>query len=189
MPRSQWDRIKRDLGAVMARIESTNPRHRPVLLSGLAEGADRLAAFVALGRGWPLHAVLAFHRSRFEEDFPDPYAIGEFRALLDASTKVEEPRKNAYVGKPPEQAYDAVGQQLLALSDVMIAVWDGHGSQGKGGTVEVIDQARKRNIPLFWVHAKRTQAPRQILTSDANTAVGPIRGTRATRQQTKSESG
>src|SRR4029078_10466166 len=85
MPESQWARIKRDLAAVMAKVEATHPDHRLVLLSGIAEGADRLAAFAALGRGWSLHSILAFHRTRFEQDFPEPFAIGEFRALLAAS--------------------------------------------------------------------------------------------------------
>ncbi len=82
MPQHQWDRIKKDLSDVMAELETRHSEQRPLLMSGIAEGADRLAAFVALGRGWQLRAILAFHRLRFEQDFPQPFAIGEFRALL-----------------------------------------------------------------------------------------------------------
>jgi hypothetical protein len=162
MPQGQWDRIKDDLAAVMDEIEATHCARRVVLLSGLAEGADRLAAFAALGRGWRLRAILAFHRSRFEEDFPAPFAIGEFRALLQASDEVEEPRKGAHHGRPPEEGYHAVGQSLLALSDVLIAIWDGEGSRGKGGTVEVIEAARERGIPVVWVHASKAQDPKWL---------------------------
>src|SRR5262245_36626546 len=80
LPEQEWDRIKNDLAEGMHDIEVAYPAHRVVLLSGLAEGADRLAAFVALGRGWRLRAILAFHRARFEEDFPSMFAVGEFRA-------------------------------------------------------------------------------------------------------------
>ena len=159
MPQEQWDRIKDDLATVMDGIEAAHRARRVVLLSGLAEGADRLAAFAALGRGWRLRAILAFHRSRFEEDFPALYAIGEFRALLQSSEEVEEPRKGAHRGRPPEEGYHAVGQRLLALSDVLIAIWDGEGSRGKGGTVEVIEEARERGIPVVWVHASKAQEP------------------------------
>jgi hypothetical protein len=162
MPQDQRDRIKDDVATAMDRIEASRRARRVVFLSGLAEGADRLAAFAALGRGWRLRAILAFHRSRFEEDFPAPFAIGEFRALLGASQDVEEPRKGAHRGRPPEEGYHAVGQRLLALSDVLIAIWDGESSGGKGGTVEVIEEARGRGIPVVWVHASKAREPQWL---------------------------
>jgi hypothetical protein len=162
MPERQWPRIRQELSDVMAVVESGYPERRLVLLSGLAEGADRLAAFVALGRGWSLRAVLAFHRTRFEEDFPAPFAVGEFRALLAAADKIDEPRKNAHLGLPPEEGYHAVGQQILARSEVLIAVWDGEGSQGKGGTVDVIEAARANRIPVIWIHASKAQKPKWL---------------------------
>ena len=54
MPESQWDRIKRDLATVMAEVEAAHPDRRPMLLSGIAEGADRLAA---RGAGLSPHAL------------------------------------------------------------------------------------------------------------------------------------
>jgi hypothetical protein len=167
MPGRAVVRIKRELAHVMAEIEASNPGRRPKLLSGLAEGADRLAAFVALGRGWPLRAILPFCRSRFEEDFPEPHAIGEFRALLEASGHVEEPSEKAHLGKAPEDGYAAVGRRLLALSEILIAVWDGEASQGKGGTVELIEQARQTGIPVIWVHARIAQEPQRLSPTSA----------------------
>jgi hypothetical protein len=162
MPAAARGRVERQLSQVMAEIEASNPGRRPTLFSGLAEGADRLAAFVALGRGWSLGTVLPFYRSRFEEDFPEPHAIGEFRALLAASSQVEEPDKRAHIGKAPEAGYIRVGQRLLALSDLLIAVWDGEASQGRGGTVELARQAQQREIPVIWVHAKKAQEPQWL---------------------------
>jgi hypothetical protein len=162
MPAAEWDRIKADLARTMDRIAAGHPGKRGVLLSGLAEGADRLAAGVALGRGWKLAAILAFHRTRFEEDFPAPYALGEFRALLAASSAVEEPARRAHLGRPAEDGYHAVGQSLLDQSDALIAVWDGEGSRGKGGTVDVMDEARARGIPVVWVHASKPQKPKWL---------------------------
>jgi hypothetical protein len=162
MPERHWERVKKDLNLVMAAIEARRGHRRPVLVSGLAEGADRLAAFVALGRGWSLRAILAFPRARFEQDFQAPFALGEFRALLDAAEAIEEPKQSAQARRRAEDGYHAVAQRLLALSDVLIAVWDGEGSRGPGGAVEVIERARARGIPIIWVHAKKAQKPRHI---------------------------
>jgi hypothetical protein len=165
MPADQVGRVKRELVKAMARIEADHPGRRLVLLSGLAEGADRIAAFTALGRHWRLWAILAFHRARFEQDFPEPFARGEFRALLDASTAVEEPKRAAHVGRAPEDGYDAVGQRLLSLSNVLIAIWDGEGSRGRGGTAAVIEQAETRGIPVIWIHARRALPTRHLPAS------------------------
>lgn len=166
MPERQWRRIKRNLAQVMHKIEAGNGGRPIELASGFAEGADRLAAFVALGRAWSLRAILPFHRSRFVEDFPDPYALGEFRALLEASDKIEEPSKRWHVRKAPAKGYEAVGKRLLKLSDVLIAIWDGKGSRGKGGTIEVLEQARAENIPVYWVHATEPKRPRLLINSE-----------------------
>src|SRR4029079_12385172 len=91
-----------------------------------------------------------------------PYAIGEFRALLNASQVVEEPGTKANIGKPTEDGYDAVAQRLLARADLLIAVWDGKGSRGRGGSVEVIEAAQKKRIPVIWIHARKAQSPRLL---------------------------
>ena len=150
-----------------------------MLLSGIAEGADRLAAFVALGRGWSLRSILAFHRTRFEADFPEPFAVGEFRALLAASEAVEEPKKGAQF-RQPEDGYDAVARRLIASSDVLIAVWDGEGSRGKGGTVDVIEQAHIKGIPVIWVHARKAQSQRRLPAPDSASGMKRV-GVRSSR--------
>jgi hypothetical protein len=162
MPKPHWRRIVRDLGKVMAQIELTHPGRRPMLLSGIAEGADRLAAYVALARGWPLYAILAFDRARFEEEFADPSAIGEFRALLRAADVLEEP--GSRLPRAVGDGYAAVGQRLLAACDLLIAVWDGRASRGKGGTVDIIEGALVRGIPVIWIHARKLQAPKRLST-------------------------
>lgn len=162
MPASQSERIKNDLDAVMADIETRDPKQLPVLLSGLAEGADRLAAFVALGRGWGLHAILAFHRARFEEDFPGAFAKGELRALLEASETIDEPEPGGQLGGSAENSYGIVGQRLLSLCSILIAVWDGEASRGTGGTVNLIEEAGRLGIPVVWVHASKTLPPRKL---------------------------
>lgn len=176
MPERHWHRIKNDLAKVMHKIEATHPAHRIVLLSGLAEGADRLSAFVALGRGWGLRAILAFHRKRFQDDFPNSFAVGEFLALLRASQSVEEPKKRAHLRRRPEEGYHAVGQRLLELSDVLLAIWDGEGSRGMGGTAEVVQEARARGIPTIWVHATKPHEPKWLTFGKRRKPIAPLTG-------------
>jgi len=171
LPPQEYERIRRQLSQTMARIEKANPEVQPVLITGLAEGADRLAAFVALGRQWPLHAVLAFHRSRFEKDFADAYSLGEFRALLGASTEVGEPDPKWHRGRTAEDGYDAVGDRLVGDCDVIIAVWDGEASRGRGGTVRVIEEARAHGVPVVWIHATKEQSPRRLAPTKTSNAI------------------
>lgn len=174
LPQVHYERIRRQLSRTMATIERANPDRHYTLFTGLAEGADRLAAFVALGHQWSLHALLAFHRTRFEEDFSDDYSIGEFRALLEASSEVEEPDRTWHEGKEAEEGYAAVGAQLLRSCNILLAIWDGEPSRGKGGSVEIIQQARASGIPVVWIHASKAQSPRQL------PAEKPLRSPRVT---------
>jgi hypothetical protein len=162
MPKSQWPRIEAQLAEVMAEIEARHPKRSRVLVSGLAEGADRLAAFVGLARGWKLHAILAFHRDRFEEDFHGPHSVGQFRALLGCADRITEPDPQWHLGRPANEGYDAMGTTMLELSQQLIAIWDGGASRGKGGTIEVIEAARRRAMPVVWVHAARSVPPKAI---------------------------
>jgi len=52
-----------------------------------------------------------------------------------------------------DDAYAAANDRLLDGVDVLIAVWDGKGAQGHGGTAEVVGRARASHLPVAWVHA------------------------------------
>jgi hypothetical protein len=146
VPADQWPRLTRQLGKVMKELEAAHSGRRFALLSGLAEGADRLAADAALARGWALIAMLPFSRARYMEDFPEPAAQAEFDALLArAETVHEAPAADAYTDIA--QPYAELGDRLLAAADALLVIWDGAPSQGRGGTVDVMDRARAKAIP------------------------------------------
>ena len=58
------------------------PSTRIVLLSALAEGADRLVAREALELGFSLVVPLPMAREEYEKDFATPESLAEFRSLL-----------------------------------------------------------------------------------------------------------
>jgi hypothetical protein len=75
---------------------------------------------------------------------------------------------------PPSrnEASAAAGRMVLDRSDVLLAVWDGHGVQGTGGTGELVALAHGRGMPLAWVHAGH-----RMLGTDKATALGEEQGT------------
>ena len=128
---------------------------RLTLVSGLAEGADRMAAEAALARGLALHAILPFEAGEYEKDFEEPGSKASFRALLANAAGVEAlPGHRA----DAEAAYEAAGIAMLKASDILIAVWDGGPSAGRGGTTEMVAAARARGLPVLWVDSAGARA-------------------------------
>ncbi len=58
-------------------------------------------------------------------------------------------------GAVPEEerkrAYERVGRHVADHCDVLIAVWDGRPSRGRGGTAEIVEYARRKRLPLIIV--------------------------------------
>lgn len=126
------------------------------LVSGLAEGADRMAAEAALARGIALRAILPFAPAEYERDFEEPGSKARFRALLAKATVTALPGDRA----DAEAAYEAAGIAMLEASDILIAVWDGGPSAGRGGTTEMVAAAVARGLPVLWVDPTGARAAR-----------------------------
>lgn len=105
-----------------------------VLLSGLAEGGDRIAARCALALGIPVVGVLALPQAEFEQDFPQQDLISEFRGLLGRCAFV---REAAPSGTPRPDCYVAAGEWIVQQCHLLIAIWDGIDSDKAGGTCMV----------------------------------------------------
>lgn len=125
-------RLEKELALLFALLRADLPETPFVVASGLAEGADRIAARVALERGCRLVAVLPFARARYEEDFPAPESRREFAELLARAERVIELDGAA-------SGYERAGVWIVRHSQLLVALWDGEGAQGKGGTADVVD--------------------------------------------------
>ncbi|MDT7542367.1 MAG: hypothetical protein QOE33_2271 [Acidobacteriota bacterium] len=117
-------------------------RHTPVvLLSSLAEGADRLVARVALARGARLVAVLPMPRALYEEDFASDASKDEFRALLRSAERTIEiaPRSAAPASTlDRREQYALAGAYIARHTHALIALWDGQPSKRTGGTADAV---------------------------------------------------
>lgn len=138
----------------------------PVILSPLAEGADRLVAWTALRAGLPLHCVLPFPRDVYARDFPTASSREDFAALLDAAAIVVELDGSAATPEERDAGYRAVGDYTVARCTLLIAVWDGAAPRGEGGTGEVVALALARRIPVVWIAASTPHLAVLLVAND-----------------------
>ena len=121
---------------------------RLIFVSPLADGADQIAAEIALKLGYELHAILPFARNRYRLDLTDDDARRRLDDLLKQSTCVLElPGSSAQ----DLDAYVMAGRATVAHGDVLIAVWDGLPARGRGGTGDIVSFAFERATPIIHV--------------------------------------
>jgi len=129
------------------------------MISALADGADRMAARAALRNGFALASALPFPIADYAKDFPDPASREEYAELLARSVRTlvlpgdhdREPRD-----------YQAVGHLIIDNADIILAVWDGGASGGRGGTTELVERAAAMGVPIVHVDAAGKEAPRLL---------------------------
>jgi hypothetical protein len=132
------------VGATVEELRQRLPATPLLLLSALAEGADQLAASVALAHGAQLAAVLpmpaATYRATLDEAARDPFdtllARAAFTIELPPGTATE-----AELAASPEarvERYEALAAFLATRSQALLALWDGQPSEKPGGTARVV---------------------------------------------------
>jgi hypothetical protein len=159
-----------------------------IVLSALAEGADRLVARVALRQGARLIAPLPMPREEYRRDFEPglkPGNAAEFDALLAQAVaapvvpfthgnSLEEAHRS---GDKRAEQYRAVGLFITQHSNVLIAIWDGDKTNmATGGTAEVVKFTRE-GIPL--------NVSRSARASLDGSEVGPVVHVMASRLNDK----
>lgn len=125
-----------------------------VILSGLAEGADRLVVEVAQRTlAADLVAVLALPEKMFLIDFEAKESRVHFAALLEeASLVVNAPlmhprRQLTAYGEPRNHQYAWIGAFLARRAQVLFALWDGAAARGTGGTADVVQWFLHNRVP------------------------------------------
>lgn len=148
---AEIDKVTVGVDEALRQIEAAFPGQPWTVVSALAEGADRLVLRRARARAHgPVRLVvpLPLPPRDYAADFTQPGAGAEFLALLDGADEVIE--------LPPApthaQAYAVGAYYLLDRCDVLVALWDGQEAQGRGGTGDVVGEARRRGLPVAWVH-------------------------------------
>ena len=151
--------------------------HTPiVLLSSLAEGADRLVARTALECGAQLYVVLPLQSELYEQDFASPQSLQEFRALMARSSgggvvptaDYRHARAARIPGPARDLRYAAAGAFVVSHSEILIALWDGNEDESLGGTSQIVRFALQ-GVPTTYLGG-----PREALRANETGAVHHI---------------
>ena len=154
LSRVEEDRIRPFLDQFFVEHAHKHPDLPIRLLSGLAEGSDRIVARVFIevrarliseghtsASEWQLIATLPFAEEAYRNDFPETGA--DFSELLDAADDVvtitRQPLGDLQSNPVKrDDGYEAQGHFMLRHAHLIIALWDGVDSGLRGGTSHVV---------------------------------------------------
>jgi hypothetical protein len=168
-------------GAIKAQCETLRksyPNSPFVILSALAEGADRLIAKVAMkALEAELIAVLPMPPEEYERDFGTAESKQEFRALLNRAFCVRMavvPEGDAWKvkGEPRNIQHARAGAMIADHAQVLFAIWDGEKARGTGGTADQLARfarefsSKKYSLYENVVTALDPQEPGRVIRLD-----------------------
>ena len=164
------DRIKDQLNT----IKRDYPDHEYIIVSSLAEGADRLVAELAMDQlNAKLHVPLPLPLELYLEDFvqkeretgqsDSATSLDRCQNLLAAADVAAEiPQKfggfdelantdpNLAKPSPRQHQYAYCGAYLVQHCHELICIWDGEPSRGTGGTAEVVGWRKAGTVPEIY---------------------------------------
>jgi hypothetical protein len=127
---------------------SIRDRCRLIVVSALADGADRVVAERALARpGARLEVILPMPEADYVTDFEPTQSLPEFKHLLSKASWVA----TIPPSRTRQDAYLAAGRAVIERADVTIAIWDGLPAAGKGGTGDIVRCLRGQGLPWIWI--------------------------------------
>ena len=138
------------------------------VISPLAEGADRIVARAGMALGAELQCPLPFPAEDYKQDFESAASREEFDALLAQASSVLVAGGDR---KAEDTAYERAGQIVVQQSDVLIAIWDGEPSRGRGGTAQMVEEALELGIPVVWLHAMEPVEPRVLWADETGNQI------------------
>lgn len=127
--------LQKQVRTIFDRFRLAYPNAAFELLSPLAEGADRLAAEVALRDGIRLVVPMPMAQAEYERDFTTTESLHHFRRLLAAAGSAFEVSSEETEVRASK--YAAVGDYIARRSNVLILLWDGKDNSKVGGTAWV----------------------------------------------------
>jgi hypothetical protein len=128
--------------------------------TSLAIGSDSIFAEVALEMGGVVKVVLPMPVDEYQKDF-ESNEIVLFNNILkhDANPQITE-SKIPHNDQDRNEAYYKAGKLVVDSCDVMIAVWDGEKSNGRGGTADIVKYAKETNKQLHYIKSYRSDISR-----------------------------
>jgi hypothetical protein len=168
--------LRERVRAFLLDLRSKYPGRDLLVMSALAEGADRLVAEEALALALPLTVPLPMAKELYLDDFATEESREQFERLCAAATDVFElpltPGNTAasIEGQGPNRArqYAQAGVFVSAHCHILLALWDGRPSEELGGTAQVVRFHQDDVMPGY---TPRATASRLTLTDDESDLV------------------
>jgi hypothetical protein len=166
IPQEDADRLKEKIRGIFKELKEEYPNTPLLLLTPLAEGADRIAAKAAIEEGIDYVVVRPFQEEEYVKDFPE--SKDEYYDLRD-----KEKHKNLkgifsleyimndnakHYGPERDKLYENVGAYMVRHSQILIGLWDGKEGK-KGGTSEIINLKLKGLPDEYHPHRDKLDKP------------------------------
>jgi hypothetical protein len=168
------DELRALISEFYADLRAKFPNTRLQVMTALAEGADRLAAQVAIDAGIEVCAVLPLAMSNYRKDFVSAESRAEFDKLCALAQVLELPAKHAtpeaiaVPGADRNLCYAHAGMFISAHCHILLALWDGVASENIGGTSQIIYFQHYDRLPGIAETVPRTSL---FLTDDESDLV------------------
>lgn len=144
--------IEKSVATVLENVRARAPHSRLLLLTSLAEGADRLVTSVAVEKFSAAYvAVLPRPAESYRQDFATEESKAEFDRLLAGAQHVVVKGGDPSPEKSADQAlrerYANAGYFVSLHAHLLLALWDGKPARGSGGTAEIVATRLKGRYP------------------------------------------
>jgi len=131
--------------AILEKLVKENPEKEVIVISPLADGADRLVVYAAKKLGLRYEVLLPMSFALYEMDFDDA-SFDEFMTLFYEARSSEvidlcedcTEENIADYGDHRDRQYLKVGHEIVDKSDVMLFLWDKKEGRGVGGTADIV---------------------------------------------------
>jgi len=131
---------------ILVELSQQYPFTPLVLLTPLAEGADRLAAKVAIDLSIKIIAPLPMPLIEYRQDFETDISLTEFDELLSKTEeyfvvpimKPDESDSVQSVCDNRDEKYAFASAYIVSYCQILIALWDGENNESIGGTANTV---------------------------------------------------
>ena len=166
IPQEDVDKLKEKIKEIFNELKGKYPHTPLLLLTPLAEGADRIAANAAIEEGIDYAVVLPFPEEEYVKDFPETmdeyYDLRDkkkhknLKGIFSLKDKMDDDAKK--YGSERDKLYENVGAYIARHSQILIALWDGKEGK-KGGTSEIVKFKLKGLPDEYHPHGDKLDKP------------------------------
>ncbi|QOR61224.1 hypothetical protein ACM66Z_07125 [Sulfurovum sp. ST-21] len=163
LKKSKMDDYKEEVKSILMKLIRENPDREVIVVSPLADGADRLAVYAAKELELRYEVLLPMPSYLYEKDF-SLESLQEYKALtmtaMDKPTVIPlcegctEENISKY-GEYRDKQYLKTGEEIVDRSNMMLFLWDGKPSGGTGGTGDIVVYTEQKDKSFFIVECER----------------------------------